>query len=267
MRVAKPGVKRCAVAGAACLAVAVVISGTAAQQGLGYDNTPFLPDSPWRVHDGTRPQPPVVTPPPASPAPPPADAVVLFDGTGLAGWTKLSGEPAEWLVENGEMVVVARAGHIMTTEVFGDVQLHLEWATPAEVSGDGQGRGNSGVFLMGRYEIQVLDSFENPTYPDGQAGAIYGQTPPMVNASRGPGQWQSYDIVFTAPRFEGDTLVQPAVVTVFHNGVLVHNAQPFIGRTAHRAVATYAPGPDKAPLALQDHGNPMRFRNIWVRPL
>ena len=160
------------------------------------------------------------------------------------------------------------SGTIETVELFGDCQLHVEWATPAKPEGKSQGRGNSGVFLMGRYEIQVLDSFENRTYADGQAAAMYGQRPPDVNACRPPGEWQSYDILFRAPRFTGDgQLESPAVVTVVHNGVLVHHAQPFIGATTHRAVAKYTPHPPEGPIALQDHGNPVRFRNIWVRRL
>jgi hypothetical protein len=237
-------------------------------QNLGYDDTPLLPDSPWRVHDGTRPQPPVVSPAPgALPVPPPPDAVVLFDGTDLSKWTRSNGEPAGWRVEDGAMVVVARAGSIVSTETFGDVHLHVEWAAPAEVSGESQGRGNSGVFLMRRYEIQVLDSFENPTYPDGQAGAIYGQFPPLVNASRPPGEWQSFDIVFTAPRFAGGAVVFPARATILHNGVVVHQNVALIGSTMHRKVGVYQPHAEAEPIMLQDHGNPVRFRNIWARRL
>jgi hypothetical protein len=156
----------------------------------------------------------------------------------------------------------------VTEQAFGDCQVHVEWATPAVVAGDGQGRGNSGVFLMGRYEIQVLDSHENRTYADGQAAAVYGQTPPLVNASRPPGQWQTYDIVFEGPRFTATgTLRRTARVTVFHNGVVVQHATELTGPTAHKARPPYAAHPDRLPLMLQEHGNPVRYRNIWVRAL
>src|SRR5262249_49360725 len=159
------------------------------------------------------------------------------------------------------------AGAILTKDEFGDCQLHVEWAAPDPPKGRDQGRGNSGVMLFGRYEIQVLDSFENLTYADGQAAAIYGQYPPLVNASRPPGKWQSYDIIFTAPRFQNGSLVSPAYVTMLHNGVLVHNHTPVIGAMAYRAVGKYTPHGPNGPITLQDHGNPVRFRNIWVRDL
>jgi hypothetical protein len=232
-------------------------------QPVGYDDTPYLPDGKWRVHDKARPVPPVVRPGEASR--PPADALVLFDGKDLAAWTS-GGKPAGWKVADGTMEVNG-AGSIETRESFGDCQLHLEWATPAKVEGESQGRGNSGVFFMGKYEVQILDSYQNRTYADGQAAALYGQRPPDVNVCRAPGEWQSYDIVFRAPRFEGEELVAPARVTLFHNGVVVHDAEPMIGATAHRAVARYAPHDPEGPLALQDHGNPVRFRNVWIRRL
>jgi hypothetical protein len=232
---------------------------------VGYDDTPLLPDSRWRVHDGTRPHPrPVASKAPIT-TPPPADATVLFDGKSLDEWRSGDG-PARWTIADGALVVNG-TGSIQTRESFGDVQLHLEWATPAKVEGSSQGRGNSGVFLMGRYEIQVLDSFDNITYPDGQAAAMYGQKPPLVNASSAPGTWQSYDILFHAPRFEGERLLEPARVTVLHNGICVHHDQAFLGATRHREVATYEAHPPTAPLELQDHGNPVRYRNIWIRPL
>jgi hypothetical protein len=156
-------------------------------------------------------------------------------------------------------------GSIETRERFGDCQLHLEWAAPANVEGFGQDRGNSGVFLMGRYEVQVLDSRDNATYADGQAAALYGQTPPAVNASKAPGEWQTYDILFRAPRFANDTLVSPALVTVIHNGVVVHHATAFHGATAHKQTGAYAAHAADGPIVLQDHGSPVRFRNIWVR--
>jgi hypothetical protein len=232
-------------------------------QPVGYDDTPHLPDGKWRVHDKARPVPPVVRPGEAGV--PPGDALVLFDGKDLAAWTS-GGKPAGWKVADGTMEVNG-TGSIETRERFGDCQLHLEWAAPEKVEGDSQGRGNSGVFFMGKYEVQILDSYQNRTYADGQAAAMYGQRPPDVNACRPPGAWQSYDIVFRAPRFEGGKLVAPARATVFHNGIVVHDAEPFIGATAHRAVAQYAPHEPTGPLSLQDHGNPVRFRNVWIRKL
>jgi len=168
-------------------------------------------------------------------------------------------------VENGYMEIVPGAGTIFTKETFGDMQLHIEFREPTEPSGTSQWRGNSGVLLMSRYEMQVLDSYDSPTYADGQAAAIYGQWPPMVNASRKPGEWQTFDIVFEAPRFEGEKLMKPAYVTLFHNGVVVHHHQEIIGRMAHRVVGTYAPHGPEEPLALQDHDVPVQYRNIWVR--
>lgn len=230
---------------------------------VGYDDTPLLPGGEWHVHDGQRPQPRVVTP--GEGTAPPSDAVVLFDGSDLSAFRQ-GEDVAKWNVESGYMEVNG-TGSIETVERFGDVQLHLEWATPSEVRGDSQGRGNSGVFLMGKYEIQILDSSGNVTYPDGQAAAMYGQYPPLVNASRGPGEWQSYDIFFRAPRFEDGAAVVPAQVTVVHNGVLVQNARQFLGATTHRNLAQYTEHAAEGPIALQDHGNPVRFRNIWVRRL
>jgi len=164
-------------------------------------------------------------------------------------------------------VLATGKGMIRTRAEFTDIQLHVEFATPATVKGDSQDRGNSGVFLAGVFEIQVLDSFENPTYADGQAAAMYGQFPPLVNASHKPGEWQSYDIAFSAAKFDGSTLVAPAVVTVLHNGVLVHNARPFWGPTAHKRIGEYTPLTARGPVSLQDHGNPVRYRNIWLRQL
>ena len=239
------------------------------QPKVGYNDGPVLPNSKWRVHDGNRPQPVVVTPGTASTAEragtAPSDAIVLFDGKDLSAWKGGKG-PARWKVENGYMEV-NKTGGIRTAQEFGDCQLHIEFATPAEVVGDSQGRGNSGVFLMGRYEVQVLDSYKNATYPDGQAAALYGQTPPLVNASRPPGAWQTYDIIFEAPRFDGDKLLRPGYMTVIHNGVVVHHRRELIGGTTHRRLAKYTPHPPAGPIQLQDHGNPTRFRNIWVRPL
>ena len=239
------------------------------QPKVGYTDTPVIPGSKWKVHDADRPQPKVITPATAStpeqPGKAPSDAVVLFDGKDLSHWKGHDGD-AKWKVENGAMVING-TGDVETKEQFGDCQLHIEWSAPSEVKGESQDRGNSGVYFMGRYEVQVLDSYDNVTYADGQAAALYGQFPPLVNACRKPGEWQTYDIVFETPRFEGERLVKPARVTVFHNGVLVQNAQEMIGQSTHRAVGTYALHPSQASLRLQDHGNPVRFRNIWVRRL
>jgi hypothetical protein len=239
---------------------------------VGYTDTPFIPDTKWRVHDINRPHPKVITPATAStpeqPGRPPSDATILFDGKDLSKWqTQGRGTDAKWKVENGYVEVAGGTGSIITKENFGDIQLHVEWAAPKQIVGNSQGRGNSGVMFMGRYEIQVLDSSDNLTYADGQASAIYGQYPPLVNPARQPGEWQIYDIVFEAPRFEGDKLVKPAYFTVFFNGVLVHNHTASVGATRHRELARYEPHPPEGPVLLQDHGNPVRYRNIWVRRL
>lgn len=221
----------------------------------------------WAVHDLSRPQAPVVTPG-QTPQDPPSDAIVLFDGKDLTAWNTIgNGSDAKWKVENGYMEVTPKGGDIQTRQAFGSCQLHVEWRTPDVVKGDSQGRGNSGVFLMSKYEVQVLDCFENPTYADGQAGAIYGQKPPLVNVCKKPGEWQTYDIVFHAPQFEGDKTVKPGTITVLLNGVLVQDNWEIQGTTFHKVPAKYEPHAEKMPLKLQDHGNPMRFRNIWIRPL
>lgn len=240
------------------------------QDKRGYDDTPMIPGSTYRVHDKERPQPRVVTPGTAStqatPGEAPSDAVTLFNGTDLSGWLGRDGAAA-WKVEDGVLHVVPGTGDISTLAQLGDCQLHLEWAAPSVVKGECQGRGNSGVFLMDRYEIQVLDCYENPTYADGATGGIYGQTPPLVNACRKPGEWQSYDIIWLGPRFEGDKVTRSARVTLLHNGVLVHHNRELIGPTTHRAVQPYEPHPETAPLRLQDHGDLVRYRAIWCRPL
>lgn len=198
------------------------------------------------------------------PGPPPSDAIVLFDGKDLSKWKGENGGDARWVVRDG-CAEVNGTGSIMTKEQFGDVQLHVEWATPSKVEGDGQGRGNSGVYLQGRYEIQVLDSYNNKTYFDGQAGAFYGNFAPLVNASRKPGEWQTYDIIFQAPKPGADgKSVEPGHFTVLHNGVLVQNHVPVKGSTT---AAAFKGATEKGPLVLQDHGNPIRYRNIWIRPL
>ena len=199
---------------------------------------------------------------------PPSDAIVLFGGTDLTGWAHEDGSEAEWYVEDGVITVAPGTGNIRTRQGFGDVQLHIEWRTPAKIVGDGQGRGNSGIFLMERYELQVLDSYENRTYSNGQAGSIYKQHIPLVNASRAPGVWQSYDVVFTAPRFAPDgTLASPAYMTVFHNGVLVQNDVELQGPMVFIGLPEYVAHGDRAPILLQDHSNPVSFRNIWVREI
>jgi len=253
-------------------AVMILFAATmmAQQANLGYDDTPMQPNGRWHVHDGKRPQPKIVKPGDGvnmSPVAAPQDATVLVGPRAdLSAWQMMDGSPVTWQMSNG--VLETGKGLIRTKAEFTDFQLHVEFATPKEVKGDSQGRGNSGVFLLGKFEIQVLDSYQNPTYPDGQASAMYGQFPPLVNASRPPGEWQSYDIVFTAPRFtSGGTAEKPAVVTVLHNGVVVHNATAFWGPTAHKKIDPYGPDTAKGPLALQDHGNPVRYRNIWIRQL
>jgi hypothetical protein len=232
---------------------------------LGYKDTPMLPGLPWHVHDPDRPHPPAVAPA-ALPGGAPSDAMVLFDGKDLSHWQSDS-QPAKWKLGDGYFEVVRGAGNLTTKEKFGDVQLHIEWSAPNPPTSSSQGRGNSGVFLMGRYEVQVLDPWNNPTYADGQAGAIYGQWPPLANPGRKPGEWNAYDIVFEAPRLVGDKLMTPAILTVFFNGVLVQNHKEVMGPTVHRELAHYVAQPAEDSLMLQNHGNPVRYRNIWVRRL
>ncbi len=234
----------------------------------GYTDTPVIPGTNWRVHDIDRPAPPVVTPGAGAGAPP-SDAVVLFDGSGLDAWAGRDGGDARWtLVDGDAMEVTPRTGDIHTRQAFGSCQLHVEWSAPAEIAADSQGRGNSGVFLLGLYEVQVLDGYRNPTYADGLTASIYGQYPPLANASVPPGEWHVFDIVFEAPSYEGGKVTSPAHMTVLHNGILMHHRQAIQGPTKHRALASYDPPPDATgPLVLQDHGDPVRFRNIWIRPL
>jgi hypothetical protein len=205
---------------------------------------------------------PLVIQPGKSDDAPPSDATVLFDGTDASAWSNSE----KWTVADGSLV--CGSGVIQTKQEFGDCQLHIEWSAPTPAKGSGQGRGNSGVFMMGRYEIQVLDSYDNETYSDGQAGAIYKQTPPMVNAMRAPGEWNTYDIFWTAPRFAEDgSLKSPAYVTLVHNGVLALNHFELLGDTPYHRPPQYEAHPSTGPITLQDHGNPVRFRNIWIREI
>jgi 3-keto-disaccharide hydrolase len=212
-------------------------------------------------------EPPIVTPGRLD-GDPPSDAIVLFNGRDLSRWRGADGGAAKWTVRDGYMEVAAGTGQISTADKFGDAQLHIEWATPAIVKGEGQERGNSGVFLMGHYEVQVLDSYDNKTYFHGQAGSVYKQYAPLVNASRKPGEWQTYDIIFHAPRFdEQGKVVDRARVTVLHNGVLIQNNVEIYGNTYHDRPALYTAHAPEESLTLQDHGNPVRYRNIWIRRL
>lgn len=228
---------------------------------FGYKDTPKQPWSGYLVHDPDRPEPArVPTPPITSPAPP-ADATALFDGKDLSAF-----RPSGWKVDAG--AIEAADGDLVTLQEYGDCQLHLEWRTPSPSLGDQMNRGNSGVHLMGLFEVQVFESATVKIYPDGQAASIYGQTPPLVNASKAPGEWQSYDIVFIAPRWADGTLKSNPRVTVFHNGVLVHHDQEIYGTTLHRRLPGAIPaGLTRAPLKLSGHHNPVRYRNIWIRPL
>lgn len=238
---------------------------------LGYTDTPLIPGTKWHVHDSGRPQPTIVTPGEPStqekPGTAPSDAVMLFDGKDFSKWKSGKGGDVTWKLENG-VAEENKTGDIVTKDQFGpDVQLHVEWAAPTPPAGKSQGRGNSGIFLFGRYEIQVLDNYDNKTYPDGQATAIYGYMPPQVNACLPPGKWQTYDIIFEGPRFQDGKLEKPAVVTILHNGVLTQNHTALIGETPHRQVGTYHAHGEKGPIKLQDHGDPVRYRNIWVRDI
>lgn len=223
----------------------------------------------WKQHDMSRPLPPIVTPSPCNlPLEPPGDAVILFDGTSLEAWRAKDGGPVQWEIRDGAMQAIAGGGSAYSRQGFSDVQLHVEWAVPTRVAGKGQNRGNSGVLLQSQFEVQILDSFENPTYADGQTGAIYGQYPPLVNASRRPGEWQSFDIVFRAPRFHDDGgLKDPACMTVLHNGLLIQDSVQPLGPTAWMQHYHYAKRESKLPLVLQYHGSDVRFRNVWVREL
>ncbi len=238
---------------------------------MGYTDTPFLPNSPWRVHDRARPQPPVVAPGETA-ASPPADAVILFDGHDLDQWesdnTRGTRRPGDLKagIEDGCFNIL-KTGQIRTKRHFGDCQLHVEWCTPAKRDGQFLDWGNSGVFFLGTHELQIIESHDAGIYADGLAGAIYGQTPPLVNAARKPGQWQSFDVVFTAPRFDGRKLLKPAYFTVFWNGVLVQDHTASLGPTRHKELAAYGSPETTGPIMLQYHNSAVRFRNIWIRPL
>ena len=259
--------KALAVVGVAATVVLLYSAGATEEEApTGYSDTPMLPGSPWRVHDDKRPRPVVVTPGRAA-GQPPSDAVILFDGKNLDAWQSEKGGPARWKVENGYMEVVGKTGDIVTKQKFGDCQLHIEFRSPMPPSGHSQERGNSGVFLAGLYEIQVLDSYDNLTYADGQASAVFGQSPPLVNASRPPGEWQSYDIIYTSPRFANGKRAEPGYVTVLHNGVVTQNHTELLGATVFHALPKPVEHDVMAPIKLQDHTFPVRFRNVWVRPL
>jgi len=276
------------------LSLAIVLTGCASEQKTEYAKpviktwTKTIDEKEVRymtidgvmVHEkdpAKQPLPPIVTPGTPScgekAGTAPSDAVVLFDGTpeAMKNWTNTRGEKTKWIFADGALECVKRSGYIQSKEKFGSCQLHVEWASPVNVKRDGQGRGNSGVFLMGQYEVQVLDSLNNITYADGQAGALYGRKKPDVNVSREPGQWQTYDIVFHRPIFnKAGEIVKRATFVVFHNGVLIHDYFDLSGGTGWggpHAATEYVAHADKLPLKLQDHGNPVRFRNIWVRPL
>jgi hypothetical protein len=260
------------IAGAAVLCVAAALF---AQQKKtpGYSDTAILPGQKWHVHDPDRPHPNPVTPGKELGAPS-SDAIVLFDGKDLSRWMQHGRGPergkdvdAKWKVENGYFECAPSTGDLITREKFGDAQLHIEWMEPTEIRGENQDRGNSGVLLMNRYEIQVLDSSGTVTYADGQAGSLYGQWPPLVNPIRKQGEWQVYDIVFEAPKFEAGKLARPAFATVFFNGLVVHHRKEILGTMVHRAVAKYTPHDAEEPLSLQDHGHKVRYRNVWIRRL
>jgi hypothetical protein len=246
----------------------------AAQQhgDLGYRDTPIIQGQKWHVHDPDRPRPASVTPG-ADPGAPPSDAIVLFNGKDLSKWTQHGRGAdrgkmvdAKWKVENGYFEVAPGTGDLITRDSFGDCQLHIEWASPSVIKGSSQDRGNSGIYMMSLYELQVLDSWDNPTYADGQASAIYGQWPPLVNPIRKPGEWNAYDIIWEAPKFDGAKLVKAAFATILFNGIVVQNHRELAGNTEHRKLGSYKPHGDQ-PLELQDHGTLVHFRNIWIRQM
>jgi hypothetical protein len=256
-----------------CALMSTGLAGWAANTGSAFYGDAPDEHHPWAVHDRNRPQPKLVTPGTFStadqPGKPPSDAIILFDGTDLSKWEADSGKgvPSKWVVKDGAMECTPGSGFIRTKDSFGDCQLHVEWAAPKKAEGESQGRGNSGVFLMGRVEIQVLDNYNNPTYADGFAGSVYGQHEPMANAVRPPGEFQVYDIVFRRPIYKNGQLLAPGYVTVFLNGVVVQDHAEIEGETGHMGRAKPGSLGDSGPLKLQDHGNPVRYRNIWYRQL
>ncbi|QTN33434.1 DUF1080 domain-containing protein [Akkermansiaceae bacterium] len=249
----------------AVLGGAFITAGGLHAQGLGYQDTPIIPGTKYHVHDGERPQPRIIDTAGAVVVKPPSDAKVLFDGSNLDAWASRKGEPT-WEIRDGAMV--AKGSDIFTKEEFGAVQLHFEWKIPAGRKVSGQGGGNSGCFLMGKYEVQILQSHGNKTYPDGQAAALYGIQPPIVNATSPQGEWNSYDITFEPPVYEDGKLKTPAMVTVIHNGIMVQHREAYSGPSGHKTLASYpAEHPATGPIRLQFHGDPVEFRNFWVRPL
>lgn len=254
-----------------CAVVLSVSAVSAYAASIGHAFYGDAPDAthPWCVHDGNRPQPPRVEPKPLADAKPPAGAVVLFDGTeaALAGWeSDKNGEPTKWIVKDGALQCVPKSGYIRSKAQLSDCQLHVEWAAPTPPQGESQGRGNSGIFILG-VECQVLDNYDNPTYADGSACSVYGVNPPLANALRAPGEWQQIDITFRRPVYEGDKLIHPGFITVYCNGILVQDKTQLEGGTGHRGRSRPGPLSESGPLKLQDHGNPVKFRNIWYKPL
>jgi len=254
----------------AVAAVLLAIISTGASHSVLAQLVPSLDQ--WKIHDRTRPQPAVITPGECSTQDhagrPPSDAIVLFDGKDLNNWESINGGPAEWTVGDGYFATKPKTGNIRTKASYGDCQLHVEYMPPNPPHGEDQDRGNSGVYLHGLYEVQVLDSYHSITYADGQAAAIYGQYPPLVNACRPPGQWTTYDIIFHGPRFDSDgKLTRAATMTVLHNGVLVQDHVTLTGPTEHMKRLPYKVTPEKLPLTLQDHNHPVRYRNLWIREL
>jgi hypothetical protein len=256
-----------------CAVLSLAAASQAADTGSAFYGDAPDEHHPWAIHDRNRPQPKLVTPGTFStqdqPGKPPSDAIILFDGTDLSQWEADEGQgvPTKWVVKNGAMECVPGSGYIRTKEKFGDCQLHVEWAAPTKAEGHSQGRGNSGVFLMGLVEVQVLDNYNNPTYADGFAGSVYGVNPPLANALRPPGEYQTYDIVFRRPIFKDGQEVDPGYVTLYLNGVLVQDHARIEGATGHMSRSKPGPFPAAGPLKLQDHGNPVRFRNVWYRSL
>lgn len=254
------------------LILLVLGASTLFSQGQAFFGAPPDDHNPWAVHDRNRPQPPVVEPA-ARPGNPPSDAIVLFDGTpeSLENWKHErpnDKRKANWLLEDGALVAPRRAGNLLTIDSFGDCQLHLEWAAPKKISSKGQGRGNSGIFLMDMVEVQILDNYQNPSYADGSAGAVYGLMPPAANALKPPGEWQSYDIIFRRPIVRDGVVLDPGSLTVLVNGVVVQDSTPIHGGGGFRKrMPVNREFPDAGPLKIQDHGDPVRFRNIWLRPL